>query len=105
MGRMGAPWHVLGGGSPAPRECPSSQHPTPCWSVPHPLLLRSASFHVVREALKWKAKDAEAVDALHATAPDLVKVYRQLMGQPDGVPGALHRLACWWKVGLGARCG
>ncbi|EFN53192.1 hypothetical protein CHLNCDRAFT_137012 [Chlorella variabilis] len=46
----------------------------------------SAAAHVVREALKWKAKDAEAVDALHAAAPQLAAIYRQLQGQPDGVP-------------------
>ena len=47
----------------------------------------SAAAHVVREALKWKVKDAEAVDALHAAAPQLVAVHQQLQGQPDGVPG------------------
>lgn len=51
-------------------------------------VLCSAASHVVREALKWKAKDAEAVDVIHATAPDLIAVYKQLQGQPDGVPGA-----------------
>ncbi len=48
----------------------------------------SAASHVVREALKWKAKDAEAVDIIHTTAPELIAVYKQLQGQPDGVPGA-----------------
>lgn len=48
----------------------------------------SAASHVVREALKWKAKDAEAVDVIHSTAPELIAVYKQLQGQPDGVPGA-----------------
>lgn len=46
----------------------------------------SAASHVVREALKWKAKDAEAVDVIHSTAPELIAVYKQLQGQPDGVP-------------------
>ena len=67
--------------------------PPPC---PRPLPPCSASFHAVREGLKWRAKDAEAVDALHATAPDLVAVYRQLQGQPDGVPGE----RCWGGVSV-----
>jgi hypothetical protein len=54
----------------------------------HSPTLCSASFHVVRESLKWRAKDAEAVDALHEAAPELLAIYRQLAGQPDGVPGA-----------------
>lgn len=53
----------------------------------------SAASHVVREALKWKAKDAEAVDIIHTTAPELIAVYKQLQGQPDGVPGAC--LGAW----------
>lgn len=54
---------------------------------------------MVREALKWKSKDAEAVDALHATAPELVAVYRQLLGQPDGVPGGrVHCVLCTARV-------
>ena len=56
---------------------------------------RSAAFHAVREGLKWKAKDAEAVDALHATAPELVAVYRQLCGQPDVLPGGWPGWAGW----------
>ena len=44
---------------------------------------------MVRESLKWRAKDGEAVEALHAAAPDLAAVYQQLQGQPDGVPGGL----------------
>jgi hypothetical protein len=55
----------------------------------------SAAAHVVREALKWKVKDAEAVDALHAAAPQLVAVHQQLLGRPDGVPGGWCRRA-WW---------
>lgn len=69
----------------------------------------SAAHHVVREALKWKAKDAEAVDALHSTASELVAVYQQLAGQPDGVPApeqlrvrlglCIRRLKQLWPAG------
>ncbi|KAI7837316.1 hypothetical protein COHA_008831 [Chlorella ohadii] len=69
----------------------------------------SAAYHVVRESLKWKAKDAEAVDALHTTAPELVAVYRQLLGQPDGMPApeelrvrlghCIRRLKQLWPAG------
>jgi hypothetical protein len=64
-------------------------------SLTSPLLLCSAAAHVVRESLKWRAKDGEAVDALHEAAPQLVAIYRQLRGQPDGVPGVGWGL-CYW---------
>lgn len=38
----------------------------------------SMSSHIIRDSLKWKAKDAEAVDALHAVAPRLAQVYHRL---------------------------
>lgn len=72
----------------------------PCAALP-PALPCSAAFHAVRESLKWKAKDAEAVDALHATAPELVAVYRQLCGQPDSVPGGVRRVQGWAGAGGG----
>ncbi|KAI3436201.1 hypothetical protein D9Q98_002255 [Chlorella vulgaris] len=69
----------------------------------------SAAAHVVRESLKWRAKDGEAVDALHEAAPQLVAIYRQLRGQPDGVPApeelrvrlgqVIRRLKQLWPAG------
>lgn len=57
------------------------------WSLCLPPLSPSLPFFTCEQ-------DAEAVDALHATAPELVAVYRQLLGQPDGVPGGCMRHAC-----------
>ena len=56
----------------------------PC---PPTRLACSAAAHVVRDSLKWKAKDADAVDVLHSAAPELIAVYQALQGRPDGVPG------------------
>lgn len=47
---------------------PVSHSRTPC----------SLSSHVIRDSLKWKSKDCEAVDLLHRTAPQLLKVHQQL---------------------------
>ncbi|GAB4823353.1 hypothetical protein N2152v2_010399 [Parachlorella kessleri] len=41
---------------------------------------KSASAHVIRESLKWKAKDCEAVDSLHTSAPQLLEVWQALQG-------------------------
>eukprot|EP00887_Chlorella_sp_A99_P006656 scaffold3.g6656.t1 len=51
----------------------------------------SVPAHVVREALKWPAKDADAVDALHAAAPRLLAIAARLQGlegEDGGLPGA-----------------
>jgi hypothetical protein len=41
----------------------------------------AASAHIVLESIKWKRKDAEAVAALHAAAPGLLRVHRALQVQ------------------------
>lgn len=65
------------------------------WSLCLPPLSPSLPFFTCEQ-------DAEAVDALHATAPELVAVYRQLLGQPDGVPGGCMRHACFTYAAAGA---
>jgi len=40
---------------------------------------QTMSSHIVRDSLKWKAKDAEIVDVLHAVAPRLLTVHRDLV--------------------------
>lgn len=42
---------------------------------------QSMASHIVRDSLKWKSKDSDAVDALHAVAPRLLEVYRALQHQ------------------------
>ncbi|PSC76867.1 CCA tRNA nucleotidyltransferase 2 [Micractinium conductrix] len=69
----------------------------------------SAAAHVVRDSLKWKAKDADAVDVLHSAAPELIAVYQALQGRPDGVPApeelrvrlgrCIRRLKQLWPAG------
>ncbi|KAH7619045.1 hypothetical protein Ndes2526B_g05994 [Nannochloris sp. 'desiccata'] len=39
---------------------------------------QSMAAHVIRDSLKWKAKDVELIDTLHTVAPRLLGVHRQL---------------------------
>lgn len=45
----------------------------------------SAAHHVVRESLKWKTKDADAVEALHDIVPRLLEIAQTL------------QVRCWSK--------
>lgn len=40
--------------------------------------LQSMSSHVIKDSLKWRVKDSEAVEVLHAAAPKLLNVYQQI---------------------------
>jgi hypothetical protein len=72
--------------------------------------LQSLSFHVVRESLKWKAKDCDAVEVLHGAAPELLAVHHMLacMGEGEGEGGeevrvrlgrAIRQLKELWRAG------
>lgn len=72
----------------------------------------SAATHIVRESLKGKVKDCEAVDALHKAAPGLLEVAQALhgaggVGNEEGVSDmtrialgrAIRQLKGLWKAG------
>lgn len=69
----------------------------------------SLASHVMRESLKYRAKDADAVDALHASAPRLAAVHRQLQaGSQEGAHSeaaqvalgqCIRRLKHLWRAG------
>jgi tRNA nucleotidyltransferase/poly(A) polymerase len=40
--------------------------------------MQSMAAHVIRDSLKWKAKDVELIDTMHIVAPRLLDVHRQL---------------------------
>jgi len=41
-----------------------------------------AAAHIVREALKWRARDADAVAEAHAAAPELLRLHARLRARP-----------------------
>ena len=45
--------------------------------------LQTMSSHIVRDSLKWKTKDADGIDVLHAAGPDLLHVYQSLISLGD----------------------
>ncbi|KAL6752468.1 hypothetical protein V8C86DRAFT_1813983, partial [Haematococcus lacustris] len=77
------------------------------------------SNHIIRESIKWRAKDAEMVVLLHETAADFLAVYQQLThaGLAAGLQGpdqlssgpdsaklalgaAIRRLKQHWRLGV-----
>lgn len=67
---------------------------------------QSMSYHIVRDSLKWRAKDSEIVDSLHSVAPRLLEVYAQLQNgvATEEVKVALGRcireLKTFWRIGM-----
>ena len=45
--------------------------------------MQSMSAHIVKDSLKWKTKDASAVDLLHSVAPDLLRAYQSMLGRTE----------------------
>jgi tRNA nucleotidyltransferase/poly(A) polymerase len=48
---------------------------------------QSMAAHVIRDSLKWKAKDVELVETMHGVAPRLLDVHRQLGSSSSGGGG------------------
>jgi hypothetical protein len=55
-----------------------------------------ATAHVVREALKWRARDADAVAEAHAAAPELLRLHARLRARrpPGSSASRSKRRAC-----------
>jgi tRNA nucleotidyltransferase/poly(A) polymerase len=64
---------------------------------------QSMAAHVIRDSLKWKAKDVELIDTMHAVAPRLVDVHRQLGSSSGGGGGDSSCESVDVRVALG-RC-
>jgi len=47
--------------------------------------LQTMSSHIVRDSLKWKAKDADGIDVLHSVGADLLHVYQSLITMDDSL--------------------
>jgi tRNA nucleotidyltransferase/poly(A) polymerase len=71
---------------------------------------QSMSAHVVRDSLKWKGKDADAIDLLHEVAPELAAAHAALLeGKEDAqlkvkLGRCVKRLRQMWPSGVFLSC-
>ena len=82
-----------------------------CWVTGVKGRPQTMSAHVVKDSLKWRNKDAEAVDTLHRVAPRLLNAYHGLLevkGNPVEAPETtrialgrcIRELKGLWKPGV-----
>lgn len=53
---------------------------------------QSMSAHIVRDSLKWKSKDADMIDLMHAVAPELVNAYGHIQKSDASLSTATLRI-------------
>lgn len=72
--------------------------------------MQSMATHIVRDSLKWKAKDAEMIDLMHEVAPKLVSAYVSLSkGNRDAalriqLGRCVKKLKHMWPSGVFLSC-
>lgn len=64
--------------------------------------LQTLSSHVIRDALKWKNKDVEAVELMHAVSSELCSIYFDLSSSKDvrvRLGNCIRKLKGMWRAG------